>query len=78
MGLLEKDKVALRLIAPWNPLLHAGDVITLEWKDKDAGGTQLYGSGDYLIASMTHRVQMGGYSTTTFDCVSTTVGRGIV
>jgi hypothetical protein len=78
MGLLEKDKVALRLIAPWNPLLHAGDVITLEWKDKDAGGTQLYGSGDYLIASMTHRVQMGGYSTTTLDCVSTTVGRGIV
>lgn len=77
MGLLEKDKVAFRLIAPWNPNLHAGDVIQFNWKDKD-GRDLLYGSGTYLIASLTHRVQMGGYATTTFDCVSSTVGRGIV
>lgn len=78
MGLLEKDKVAFRLIAPWNPNLHAGDIITFEWKDKGQNTQMLYGSGDYLIASLTHRVQMGGYSTTTFDCVSKTVGQGIV
>lgn len=78
MGLLEKDKVAFRLIVPWNPNLHAGDVITFEWRDKSQGSTLLYGSGDYLIASLTHKVQMGGYSTTTFDCVSKTVGQGIV
>lgn len=77
MGLLEKDKVAFRLIAPWNPKLHAGDTITFNWKDKQ-NGPLLYGSGDYLIASLTHRVQFGGYATTTFDCVSSTVGRGIV
>lgn len=78
MGLLEKDKIAFRMIAPWNPYIHAGDVITFNWFDKENGGQLLYGSGDYLVASMTHRVQMGGYSTTTLDCVSKTVGQGIV
>ncbi|NDB61169.1 hypothetical protein EB001_22420 [bacterium] len=77
MGLLEKDKVALRLVVHWTPSLHAGDVIYFRWKDK-YNGSELYGSGSYLISSMTHRVQMGGYSTTTLDCVSTTVGQGIV
>lgn len=79
MGLLERDKIAFRMIAPWNPDLHAGDVITFNWHDKRSGSNSLlYGSGDYLIASMTHRIQLGGFATTTFDCVSSTVGRGIV
>lgn len=77
MGLLEKDKIAFRLIVPWNPKLHAGDVITFKWQDKQ-NGPLLYGSGDYMIASLTHRVQFGGYATSTFDCVSSTVGQGIV
>jgi hypothetical protein len=76
MGLLEKDKVTFRLIAPWNPNLHAGDVITFKWKDKDDTGTLIYGSGDYLIVSMTHKIRLGGYATTTFDCVAKTVGQG--
>lgn len=78
MGLLEKDKVAFRLIAPWNPQLHAGDIITFEWRDKGKSSQLLYGSGDYMIASMTHRIQLGGYATTTFDCVAKTVGQGVV
>ena len=77
MGLLEKDKVALRMIVAWNPYISVGDVISLTWKDKDRG-QDLYGSGDYLVASLTHRVQKGGYATTTLDCVSNTVGQGIV
>jgi len=77
MALLEKDKVALRLVVAWEPSLHAGDVIKFTWKDK-YGGPDLYGTGTYLIASMTHRIQMGGYATTALDCVSTTVGQGIV
>lgn len=77
MGLLEKDKIALRIIVAWNPYIHAGDVIGLNWKDKQ-GSQSLYGSGEYLVSSMTHRVQLGGYSTTTLDCVSNTVGQGIV
>lgn len=78
MGLLEKDKIAFRLIVPWNPDLHAGDVITFEWRDKGQNSSLLYGSGDYLISSMTHKIQLGGYATTTFDCVSKTVGQGVV
>lgn len=80
MGLLEKDKVALRLIVPWQPDLHAGDIITFNWYDKtnDGASRLLYGSGDYMIASLTHRVQLGGYATTTFDCVGSSVGRGMV
>ena len=78
MGLLEKDKVALRLIAPWNPYLHAGDVIEFRLEDKVKKSSLLYGSGNYLISSMTHRIQLGGYATTTFDCVGQTVGQGRV
>jgi hypothetical protein len=78
MGLLERDKIAFRMIAPWNPDLHAGDVITFNWYDKRSGSNSpLYGSGDYMIASMTHRIQLGGFATTSFDCVSSTVGRGM-
>jgi hypothetical protein len=78
MGLLEKDKIALRLIAPWNPELHAGDVIEFRLFDKQEGSQLLYGSGNYMISSMSHRIYLGGYATTTLDCVATTVGQGIV
>lgn len=78
MGLLERDKIALRLTVPWNASLNAGKVITFERYSFDYPGTKLYGSGDYLIHSLTHIVKAGGYSTTVMDCVSTTVGQGIV
>jgi hypothetical protein len=78
MGLLEKDKIALRLIAPWNPELHAGDVIEFKLFDKQQGSQLLYGSGNYMISSMSHKIHLGGYATTTLDCVATTVGVGIV
>jgi hypothetical protein len=78
MGLLEQDKIALRLTVPWNASLNAGKVITFERYSQDYPGTPLYGSGNYLIHSLTHIVKIGGYSTTVMDCVSTTVGQGIV
>lgn len=79
MSLLEKDKVALRITTPWSPDLHVGDVITLEWRDKPIGGSsgQLrYGSGDYLISSLMHKIQLGGHAVTTLDCVTVTAGQG--
>lgn len=78
MGLLEKDKIALRLTVPWNPTLNAGKVINFERFSLDFPNIRLYGSGDYLIHSLVHIVKAGGYSTTVMDCVSTTVGEGIV
>lgn len=78
MGLLEQDKIALRLTIPWNAELHAGKVIRFERTSKDVKGKLLYGSGNYLIHTLTHIVKAGGYSTTVMDCVSTTVGQGLV
>lgn len=78
MNLLDPDKVAIRLTVPWNPIYHAGKVIRVNLYNKNDPNTQLYGAGDYLISSMVHTVKRGGYSTTTMDCTSVTVGGGVV
>lgn len=78
MSLLDKDKIALRITVPWNPDLHAGKIITFEWKNKIDNSSDVYGHGDFLISSLMHTIRMGGYAVTTMDCVSKTVGQGIV
>lgn len=78
MGLLEQDKIALRLTVPWVAHIHAGDIIRLELHNKKDQTQLNYGSGDYLISSLTHNLKNGGFSTITIDAVSSTVGRGIV
>lgn len=80
MGLLEKDKIALRMTVPFNPELNVGKVITVEIYNKELLpelGT-VYGSGDYLILHMFHHIVTGGFSVTTIDCVSKTTGYGEV
>lgn len=77
LALLEENKIALNITVPFNPILNAGKVIRLELYNKDSGGLN-YGSGDYLIHSVTHNIKYGGFATTTMDCVSTTVGGGVV
>lgn len=73
MGLLEKDKVALRIMTPWQGnRVHAGDVIRFQWKSRKGGN--VYGTGDYLITSLTHRIMLGGFSTTTMDCIFNNLG----
>lgn len=76
MSLLERDKVALRMTVPWNPNVHAGSVIRLDWKDRN--GYPVYGFGNYLVSSMKHTIRLGGFSVTSMDCVSTSVAGGIV
>lgn len=78
MGLLEQDKIALRITVPWNPELHVGEIITVKLPNKKNSSILNYGSGDYLILHMTHNIKRSGYATTTMDCVSRTVGQGIV
>lgn len=77
MALLERDKIALRITVPWNPLLHAGKVIRVVWPNKYDNSVGTYGQGTYLISSMTHNIRLGGFSTTTMDCVTSTVGQGM-
>lgn len=73
MGLLEKDKIALRIVTPWQGnRVHAGDIIRFEWQSRN-GGT-VYGSGDYLVTALTHKVLLGGFSTTTMDCIFNNLG----
>ena len=78
MSLLDQDKIALRLTVPFSPFLHAGDVIDVSIPDKGVGNGEVYGSGKYLISSMTHNIKAGGLGITTLECVSNTVAAGRV
>ena len=79
MGLLEKDKIALRMTTPWRPDIHVGDLINLNWPGKNrSGGGAVYGSGTYLVTALSHKIMLGGFATTTMDCVAQTAGGGIV
>lgn len=78
MSLLEEDKIALRLTVPWNPILHAGKMIEVNIVHKSTGEYQNFGTGLYLIHSLTHNLKSGGYGTTTMDCVSRSVGGGVI
>jgi hypothetical protein len=78
MSLLEEDKINLRLTVPWNPVLHAGNIIEVYFHSYGTEKYDNFGTGLYLIHSMTHNIKNGGYGTTTMDCVSRSVGGGIV
>jgi hypothetical protein len=73
MGLLEKDKITLRVTVPWSPWLHVGNVFNFQWYNR-YDTRQIYGTGDYLIVHLTHNIQFGGYATTTIDCIANTFG----
>ena len=76
MGLLEKDKIALRITIPWSPWLHVGQQIKFHWNNRYNPSDEQYGSGTYLIVHMTHNIQYGGYGVTNLDCISNTFGSG--
>lgn len=83
MGLLEKDKIALRMTTAWRPDIHVGDLVGLNWQNNrnsrnGSGGGVVYGSGTYLVTALTHKIMHGGFATTTMDCVAQTAGGGIV
>jgi hypothetical protein len=84
MMLLDQDKIALRMTVPWNPMLHVGQMINVTFPNMTDGQhagpmmSEDYGSGLYLISAMSHTIRAGGFSWTTLDCVSKTVGSGTV
>ena len=80
MALLEQDKIALRIMVPWIPTLNVGKIIRLNLPNKrdETGSTLNYGSGDYLIVHIKHHLKRRQPATITMDCVSRTVGAGIV
>lgn len=73
MALLERDKIALRITVPWAPDIHAGDKIRFNWFGKgDLANSLMPESGEYIVVSLTHKIMLGGFSTSTFDCIKTT------
>jgi len=71
MGLLEKDKIAFRITIPWDPNRHVGQIIDFKWTGKGKNkSTPMYGSGSYLVVALKHNIQLGGYATTTLDCIT--------
>jgi hypothetical protein len=67
MALLDKDKIALRLTVPWQPGVHAGDRIRFNWYDVDE--SLMPDSDSFIVASVTHKILFGGFSTTSLDCI---------
>lgn len=75
MGLLEKDKIAFRITVPWKPSLHVGMTIGFYWTGKGKNyDVPMYGSGSYLIVALKHNIQLGGFATTTLDCITGLIG----
>ena len=74
MGMLERDKIALRITIPWTPSLHVGQQINFHWQNRYKEDYPQYGSGRYLILHMTHNIQYGGYAVTNLDCIANTFG----
>ena len=83
LSLLDQDKVALRMTVPFNPNLFAGKMIGVTFINKSATSgistEKDYGSGEYLITTLTHSIKGGnGFGITVVDCVAKSVGLGIV
>lgn len=81
LGLLEPDRIPLRITVPFCPAVHVGNVINVLFKNKIPTPNGLvtvpdYGSGTYLVSALTHNIKVGGFATTVMDCVSKSVGFG--
>ena len=74
MALLDRDKIALRITIPWTPRLHVGNKINFIWNNRYDQSQKVYGSGEYIIAHLTHNIQFGGYAVTNLDCITNTFG----
>jgi len=74
MGLLDRNKIALRITIPWSPWLHVGQMIHFHWYNRYDPSIEQYGSGKYMILHLTHNIQYGGYAVTNLDCIANTYG----
>jgi len=75
LALIQPSNIALKITVPFNPILHAGDMIDVTFWNKELGAL-LYGTGNYLIVTLTHNMKAGGYGVTNLDLISKTAGDG--
>lgn len=71
------DMISLRMVLPFSPFLNVGRTINAKFYNTKTGAP-LYGTGKYLIANMTHTFKLGGFGTTTVECVANSVSEGRV
>jgi hypothetical protein len=76
LALLDQDKLSLQFVIPFNPDIYSGDVVACVFAHKKNDGTidEDYGSGNYLVTTVTHTINLNGVGLTTLDCVSRGVG----
>lgn len=76
LALLDHDKMALQIVVPFNPNIFSGNVIECEFANKTTNKLVEpdYGSGKYLVTTVSHSVKTTGMGVTMIDCVSRGVG----
>lgn len=77
LSLIQPDKIALKIQVPYNPVIHAGDMVECRFINKVDGSVN-YGTGLYLIVNLQNSLRSGGYGITSMELVSQSVGDGIV
>lgn len=77
LSLIQPDKIAMKIVVPYNPFIHAGNMISVRLINK-VNGELNYGSGEYLIVNLQNVLKSGGYAVTLMDLVSNSVGEGVV
>lgn len=66
-----KNRPDIKIIVPFNPELHAGEVIKIEL-DMILEGNKYkknYGTGDYLVSTLTHNIKTGSYGVTVIEAI---------
>lgn len=71
ISFLHREKTDLKIIVPFNPIIHAGKLIRATFYSKRETGSKVknYGTGVYLICHLTHDIKIGNYGTTTLECI---------
>lgn len=73
---LHRERIDLKIVVPFNPRLHVGNLIDVSFYSKREKGSKNkdYGSGIYLVCHMTHDVKVGNYGTTILECIKVKEG----
>lgn len=70
MAFLQRENIAIKILVPLAPELHIGGHINVQILGLAEGQQgQLFGSGTYMIAHLTHNIKFGAYATTSLECI---------
>jgi len=77
LSLIQPDKLSLRMVVPFNPLLVCGDMIDVTFPIRPIQGQHTiekdYGSGEYMIVTLKHQLSQGAHGVTMIEAVSDSI-----